>query len=393
MRYLPVALLSLGILALAGLLIFVFEGLGPAGEDAPDTRRVDFVLSDFQALEGWSSDDQTGALTAFVRSCGALPQADDRPRRGFRLDGDTPLYGVVGDWRAPCEALPDPNPTDPALVRAFFETHFTPVRMVAGSPDETLFTGYFEPEYPASETPDTRYTAPLYTLPDDLLQANLGAFSDDFAGRTIVGRLEGARFVPYHNRQAIEAGALEGKSVPFVYLANPVDSFFLHIQGSGRLRLPDGRVLRVGYAGKNGRAYVPIGRVLRDQGALEPDNISMQTIRGWLEANPGKAPEVMNANPSYVFFRPLDLPPTDGPIGAQGVPLTDNRSLAVDRRYHALGVPMMLETAVPVDGLGTRVAFTKLMIAQDTGGAIRGPIRGDVFFGSGSAAGELAGRM
>jgi len=275
----------------------------------------------------------------------------------------------------------------PASARRFFEDWFTAYRVSdAGNPNG-LFTGYYEPLLNGSLQRTARYSVPLYRKPGDLVSVNLGDFSQDLKGKQITGRLSGNRLVPYAERAAIERGALQGKNLELLWVDDPVDAFFLQIQGSGQVRLPDGRIVRVGYAGKNGQPYFAIGRDLVARGILTRENVSLQTIRAWLEANPGEAQALMNKNRSYVFFRSVQ---GAGPIGAQGVPLTPDHSMAVDRRFIPLGAPLWLDTTDP---LMPGVPLRRLVIAQDTGGAIKGVVRGDLFWGAGDRAREGAGKM
>jgi membrane-bound lytic murein transglycosylase A len=218
----------------------------------------------------------------------------------------------------------------------------------------------------------------------------LGSFADDLKGRRIAGRVSNGNLVPYYDRSEIEHGALQGKRAELLYLADPVDAFFLQIQGSGRVTLPNGGLVRVTYAGQNGRPYVPIGRVLSASGDIPADQVSMQSIRAWLNAHPDHAADVMNQNPSYVFFRELpNSNQSEGPPGALGVPLTPGRSIAVDRGFIPLGAPVWIDTTDPLDGS----ALQRLMVAQDLGGAIRGAVRADLFFGWDKQAAERAGKM
>ncbi|MGH6912588.1 MAG: murein transglycosylase A, partial [Geminicoccales bacterium] len=237
-----------------------------------------------------------------------------------------------------------------------------------------------------------RYTVPLHLAPDDLLRIDLGRFNPELAGYSISGRIQGNQFVPYHSRGEIESGALDDRGLELLWVDDRVDKFFLQIQGSGQVVLEDGRLIRVGYAGQNGHPYRAIGRDLIEIGALPPEQVSMQSIRTWLEANPGAARAIMDRNRSYVFFQEnSELGPDDGPIGAQGVPLTAGRSLAVDLRFIPLGAPVWLDSSAPFpDG---EAPLRRLMIAQDTGGAIKGVVRGDVFWGAGALAEAVAGRM
>jgi membrane-bound lytic murein transglycosylase A len=308
---------------------------------------------------------------------------------------NTPVYGTAGDWSAVCQSADAAEPDGAAAARAWFEANLEPFSASNHGRRDGLFTGYYEPELQASLVHEGPYQTPLLRRPADLVSVNLGDFRPDLKGRRIAGRVAGGRLVPFATRGEITSGALDTKKLALAWVKNPVDAFFLQIQGSGRLDLPGGSVLRVGYDGQNGWPYTAIGRVLREIGALDPKAISMQTIRAWLESHPGEAQSIMDKNASYVFFKKLKVTdPSLGPPGAEGVPLTPGVSLAVDRKFHALGVPIWLDTTLPTDEAGTPgEAFRRLMIAQDTGGAIRGPVRGDVFFGFGTKATELAGRM
>jgi membrane-bound lytic murein transglycosylase A len=264
--------------------------------------------------------------------------------------------------------------------------------VTASGEPEGLFTGYYEPLLFGSRSPGGPYVVPLHRAPSDLLRIDLGRFDPELAGYSISGRIEGNQFVPYYSRSEIEAGALEGRGLEFLWVDDAIDKFFLQVQGSGQVRLADGSITRVGYAGQNGHPYRAIGRDLIELGALQREEVSLQSIRAWLERHPGSAASIMDRNRSYIFFEERQgLGPDDGPLGAQGVPLTAGRSLAVDLRHIPMGTPVWLETTVPwPEG---EAPFRHLMIAQDTGGAIRGIVRGDVFFGAGARAEAAAGRM
>jgi len=228
--------------------------------------------------------------------------------------------------------------------------------------------------------------------PGDIISVELGLFSADFDGERVRGRLVGNRLEPYFSRGEIERGALDGRALELAWVDDPIKKFFLQIQGSGLVRLDDGRLLRVGYADQNGRVYRAIGRDLIEMGELTREEVSLQTIDAWLRANPDRAEEIMDKNPSYVFFQLLgEADELEGPLGAQGVPLQAGRSLAVDRRFIPYGAPIWLETTAPLPD-GEQV-LRRLMIAQDTGGAIRGGVRGDVFWGAGDLAEFVAGHM
>jgi membrane-bound lytic murein transglycosylase A len=276
-------------------------------------------------------------------------------------------------------------------VWSFFETHFEPFAVTNRGEPEGLFTGYYEPTLDGSRVRTERFSVPLYGRPPELLTVDLGRFREEWRGERLAGRLEGAAVVPFADRRAIHRGALAGRRLEVLWVDDPVDAFFLEIQGSGRVRLPDGEEVRVGYAGQNGHPYTAIGRVLVERGALPRQAVSLQSIRRWLEDHPQWARDLLERNASYVFFRILD---GDGPRGAQGVVLSPGRSLAVDRRFLPLGAPVWLTTTVPGPAQGTpEEPFRRLLVTQDTGGAIRGPVRGDVFFGPGEEAAWRAGHL
>lgn len=338
----------------------------------------------FSDLAGWRDDDVAAALPAVRRSCPRILRGDDA-----RPVGPNSRFGTVGDWRPACSALAVVSDDDTAGARAAFEAHFSVWRASDTNPDNDLFTGYYEPELNGSRLHHGAFTVPIYPRPSDLILVDLGDFRENLKGERIAGRIEDGRLEPYDSRADIEAGSLEGKVPPLLWLDDPIDAFFVQIQGSGLVRLDDGSLTRIGYDGHNGHIYYAIGRYLIEQGEVPREEMSMQAIRGWLNAHPDRMDAVMNRNPSYIFLRELR---GDGPIGAQGVALTPGRSIAVDRTRHALGVPMWVDIAY--DGAGTPDGhLRRLMIAQDTGGAIRGPVRGDFFWGSGEEAGERAGAM
>ena len=273
-------------------------------------------------------------------------------------------------------------------ARDYFEKWFRPyaVNDRYGNNDG-LLTGYYEAELRGARRPDGRFKFPLYGRPANLITAKLGLFDPTLAGRSVTGRLSDGKFLPYPDRKSIVSGKASDKLKPLVWVDSEIDAFFLHIQGSGRINLAEGGLMRVGYAASNGRPYTAIGRTLIKRGAIARDQVSMQTIRSWLGANPAKAAEIMSQNARYIFFRQLD---GQAPVGAQGVELTPGRSLAVDRRAIPLGLPVWLETLDPID---PHKPYQRLLIAQDVGNAIKGGIRGDIFFGYGRLAARRAGLM
>ncbi|MDP6873716.1 MAG: MltA domain-containing protein [Alphaproteobacteria bacterium] len=349
--------------------------------------RMDYRPVPFTALDGWTRDDHAAALAAFLLSCERIGKWPDERRLGGR-DG---VAGQAADWSAACRAARGVETGQPVPARRFFEDFFQAVAVSSGGRRSGLFTGYYEPTLRGSRVRAAPYTVPLYALPQDLVKVDLGEFSEDLAGKRIVGRLQGRRLRPYHERQGIAAGALAGQALELVYVDSAVDAFFLHIQGSGRVELAAGGEMRLGYAGGNGRRYYAIGRELIKRGILNKDQVSMQSIRAWLRANPEQGRAVMDLNPSFIFFRELHGP---GPVGALGVALTPGRSIAVDRRLIPLGVPIWLQASRPSadPGHGER-PLHRLVLAQDTGGAITGGVRGDMFWGHGDRAAAIAGRM
>jgi len=354
----------------------------PTTPPAPELRLRPVEIS---ALPGWNDDTVSAALPALLRTCDRFMKQD--PEKPVGPDA---LGGTVADWRKPCEAAARIPAGDDAAARAFFAGEFRPYAVADGDDPNGLFTGYFEPELDGSRTRDAAHTVPLYKRPDDLVTVDLGEFRADLKGDSIAGRVVDGALKPYFSYEEIDEGALADRGLELVWVADPIDAFFLHIQGSGRVRLPDGETMRVGYAAKNGRPFVAIGKTLLEAGELAKDNVSMQSIREWLRAHPDRAKAIMYKNPSYIFYSEIK---GDGPVGAQGVALTPGRSLAVDRKLLALGLPIFLDTTWPPETPEAGQPFRRLMIAQDTGGAIKGAVRGDVFFGTGEAALEYAGRM
>jgi len=371
-----------GLTVLAPVVCAALLAVGACAPVVP-VDRVALRPSGFDDLPGWTNDDVSQAIAALARSCEVL---DGLPVD--RAMGPRALAGRVRDWRPACaELAADARlAAGPLRAREFFERHFRPFAVIGADGNEGLFTGYFEFTLKGARQRSARFATPLYGRPADLVTADLGVFSDDWRGRTIAGRVRAGRLIPYDDRTAITQGALADRGLELAWAEDPVDAFFLQIQGSGRVEMPDGSVLRLGYAGKNGHAYTAIGKVLVETGALELENVTMQSIRAWLKANPERRDSVLARNRSFVFFREITGP---GPIGTQGVALTAGRSLAIDRKFLPLGVPMFVAADDPA---GKLEPIRRLMVAQDTGGAIRGPVRGDIFFGHGPEAARLAGQ-
>jgi membrane-bound lytic murein transglycosylase A len=332
-------------------------------------------------MPGWSDDPVAAAWPAFLVGCRALVA---KP-------------ATRATWRTPCEAAQRVDGTSDASVRAFFVNHFSPYRIADGEgKDVGLVTGYYEPLLTGSRTPTSEYSVALYGVPDDLLVVDLGDLYPELKDKRVRGRLEGRKVVPYWSRGELakNSAPLAGKAL--AYVADPVEAFFLEIQGSGRIALADGTVMRLNYADQNGHPYRSVARVLIDRGELTRDNASMQAIRSWVKAHPDQERALLDENPSYVFFREAPPPPAgsldatiDGPQGSLGVPLLAERTIAVDARFVPLGAPVYLATTMPLSD----APLARLTLAQDTGGAIRGPVRADFFWGFGTRAGREAGRM
>jgi membrane-bound lytic murein transglycosylase A len=374
-------------LALSAITVFFLAGCATPPR-APDKLALTPVT--FTDLPGWSGDRVVQAIPALLRSCAVVAK---RPA-DVAISASIPEAGRARDWQSVCADAARLSAGDEAAARAFFMQRFRPYRAANNGDPKGLFTGYYEIELNGSRTKSARYPVPIYGLPKDLVTADLSEFDSSLSGKTIIGRVAGGKFHPYPDRATIEAEGLGANAPVIAWVDDAVDAFFLHIQGSGLIKMANGEPMRVGYAAKNGQPYRAIGRVLVDRNALAKEDVSMQSIRAWLAANPRDAQAVMATNPSYVFFRELPKPQggvvRDGPDGAQGVTLTAGRSLAVDRRFVPLGIPIWVAAQSP-DSPDVRTQ--RLVVAQDTGGAITGPVRGDVFWGTGHDAAERAGKM
>ena len=350
-------------------------------ESAPADRLALKPVS-FAALPGWGSDAMAEAVPALRRSCRRLA---GRPRD--RAIGPVAIPGTLGDMTSACIAAQRLPAGDDAAARGFFEMWFRPFRVTGKNGSDGLFTGYFEIELDGARRRSATYSVPVYRPPGDRVTVDLGAFDAKLAGKSVIGRIAGGRLRPYHSRGAIDRGALKGRNLELLWLKDRLDAFMLHVQGSGRVRFADGKAVRIGFAGHNGHAYRSIGRDLIERGELPPDKASWPDIRAWLEANPDKSAELLAVNKRYIFFKETK---GGGAVGAQSVTLTPGRSMAVDTRYIPLGLPLWLDTHWP--GEGER-PLRRLMMAQDTGSAIKGAVRGDFYWGTGDAALGQAGRM
>jgi membrane-bound lytic murein transglycosylase A len=346
-------------------------------------------------LSGWASDDHGAAFAAFQASC-----------EGFNRQRQ------LSDTRAVATALKDICKRVPRSAlkgdkaRAFFEENFRPVRIAKLGESSGLLTGYYEPIVDGSRMPNPQFHVPLYRRPPDLVvQSHSASQSQKKAGpapkkaswvfpnRGTIGRLNDKKqFEPYHDRLAIEEGALDGKKLEICYIADPFDAMSIQIQGSVRVRLEDGTLLRLNYNGHNGHNYTAVGRILIERNLIPREEMSMDRIKRWMLANPEKAKDVRGTNKSFVFFRITGLNNDDEPVGAQGVHLVPGRSIAVDKT-HVYGTPFFIESDLPIDNPRPATKFRRLMVAQDTGSAIIGPARADLYWGAGDDAGKIAGRI
>jgi len=360
------------------------RGLGSRTASSPGSSVTPVT---FDKLPGWARDDHLAALKTFSKSCARVLFA---VRSGARTGGTPPTPGLLSACEDADALLTGKTRPTKATARAFFEAHFTPHRIVHDGP-QGLLTGYYEPIVEGARQRNAKYTTPLLKRPKDLV--NLVAESERGAkGDSLTHvRKTASGTAPYPTRQQIEQGALAGQKLELVYLKDPIDVFFMQIQGSGRVALPDGTQVRVTYDGKNGHPYASIGRYLIDKGWVTSDRMSLQALKVWLRKNPDKMREVLWQNKSYVFFRELEGQQAEAPMGVLEIPLTPLRSLAVDTRYHAIGTPIYVSAPDIKHITPDKRPFQRLMIAQDVGSAIRGPERGDIYCGSGDKAGRCAG--
>jgi len=337
---------------------------------AVESSRGRLEKAEWESLPRFDSDNPTEALAAFLQSCAALK--------------------TKPEWQEVCSrAYALPGNAKPEAILAFFRAGFDPFHVVNADDTRTgLVTGYYEPLLHGSRVRTSVYRYPVYAPPQDLITVDLSEVYPDLKFRRLRGRLVGNKLVPYLERGEISSDALPLKGLEIAYVDNAVELFFLEIQGSGQIQLPDGTRLRVGYADQNGHPFRSLAGALIRRGEIKAERASMQGIKEWALRHPAKVKQFMNANPSFVFFKELpgDL---SGPIGTLGVPLTAERSIAVDPRVIPLGVPVYLSTTFP----GTRQEMNRLMVAQDTGGAINGAVRVDFYWGFGDEAGAQAGRM
>jgi membrane-bound lytic murein transglycosylase A len=348
----------------------------PPPRPASELTRTILTPVAFAELPGWLDDPVAEAWAAFLTGCRVLVEQST----------------TSAIWREPCNAATTFDAHDSIAVRAFFERYFSAYRAVAPDGTDTgLVTGYYEPLLDGSRTASERYRYPLFAPPDDLLTVDLGALYPELNGKRVRGRLDGRRVVPYWSRADIEGGRAPVAGKELVFVDDPVEAFFLQIQGSGRIRLAEGGVMRIGYADQNGHPFRSIARILLERGAIDPGQATLQGLKAWAHEHPQEVTSLLNENPSYVFFREVIPNPSalvDGPIGTLAVPLAAGRTIAVDVRSIPLGAPVFLATTWPLSNR----PLNRLVFAQDTGGAIRGPLRVDFFWGFGEEAAHEAGR-
>jgi membrane-bound lytic murein transglycosylase A len=359
------------------------RAVSPLSLLAPKMRLTPVRFAD---LPDWKHSDPRAALIAFSRSCTALAKKPDNAPMG-----GAGYAGNVGDWREACAAIP--QGTSASTARAFFEHWSVPVAVSLGDDPKGTFTGYYEPEIRGSRTQHGAYQVPVYATPDNLVGVDVGDFLPDLAGRHFTGCVDGHKLVKCPARADIDASGLKQAKILF-YADDPIAVFFLHIQGSGRVRFDDGSMARVNYDAQNGQPYTAIGKTLISMG-VPRDGMSMQVIRAWLKDHSAEAQRVMETDKSFVFFREEPTgDASEGAEGSEGFALTPGASLAVDMRLHPLGVPMFVAATRPdAQPNGDTHPFDTLMVAQDSGGAIKGSVRGDVFWGFGTDAESIAGRM
>ena len=358
-------LMGLPSLAKFGI-VFWLIGVASTPADAWSLRNARVEAVSFAALDGWKDDDHAAAFAAFLKSCRAILNANKTMRSA---------RPVLGGLFKACERAAAAGSLDRDRARAFFENNFKPVRIKPSGQNEGFFTGYYETEVDGSRFPSDEYTVPIYAAPAETVRRRQSKVFADF------------------DRTRIEDGALAGKELEICYVKSPIDAFFAQIQGSTRVKLDSGKLLRLNYVASNGMPYTPVGKFLIDRGIISKEEMSMDKIREFMEANPEEGKALRRKNRSFVFFQETPLAADDECIGAQGVPLTAGRSLAVDKRIHVYGTPIWVEAQLPIDSEKPETRFRRLLFAQDTGSAIVGPARADIYFGHGEEISHIAGRI
>lgn len=346
-------------------------------------------------IPGWADDDHLAAFKTFRASCKPIAAQPDVTGSIKVSDAKAPGDKALGDsLRDPCRDARALDLSDGVLAKTFFEDRFSPVKIARLGDNEGFVTGYYEPVLDGSKTQTDVYNVPVYRRPSNLFVRGFKQDVPNLPNKGPVYRKIGRRkLVPYYDRAQIEDGAIAGRGLEICWLKNQTDLLFTQIQGSARVHMEDGSTVRINYDAYNGYPYTAVGRILIDRGIIPREEMSMQRIREWMEQNPDGANEVRRQNRSYVFFRQVQLSDKDEAVGAQGIPLTPGRSIAVDKALHVYGTPFFITGELPIESEKSKTAFHRLMIAQDTGSAIVGPARADLYFGAGAEAGKVSGRL
>jgi membrane-bound lytic murein transglycosylase A len=401
-RYAAAACVIAAALSLAPLVAYAARALHSAHVVVPDPPRPriipypelawPFEISGSQYapvawadIAGWNEDDHLQAYKAFRASCTPISAQRNPP-------ADPKALGI--SLREPCRAAKAADISDGAKARAFFEEYFLPLRISRLGETDGFVTGYYEPVIDGSRTQTDVYNVPVYRRPSNLFVRGYTQASTSLPNKGEVFRKIGRRkLVPYYDRGAIEDGAIAGRGLEICWLKSQTDLLFAQIQGSARIRLADNSTVRINYDAHNGYPYTAVGRVLIDRGIIPKEQMSMQRIREWMDQNPDGAKDLRRQNRAYVFFREVQLADKDEAVGAQGVPLTPGRSIAVDKALHVYGTLFFIEGELPIESEQSKTPFRRLMVAQDTGSAITGPARADIYFGAGADAGKVSGRL
>jgi len=370
-----------------GAAALVLLALGTAAQ--ADLRKLvkipdaQFEATEFAEIEGWAEDDHDAALAAFLKSCRAIARSTAEARAA------RPMLAALHEV---CHRAAGFRRHEPGAARAFFEQNFRPLRIAPLGERDGFLTGYYEPIVDGTREETAEFKYPLYRKPPNLLPGGR-MLASQFSSRGRKAKRVKRRLVPFHDRAAIDDGVLAGRNLEICWLKDPIDAFFIHIQGSVRVRLEDGKTLRLNYLAQNGHPYTAVGKFLIERKIVPKEEMSMDRIRQWMEANPEEGRELRRKNRSYIFFRETHLADNEEPFGAQGVSLTPGRSIAVDRNLHVYGTPFFIAAELPIESEQPTTPFRRLMVAQDTGGAIIGPARADIYFGAGDEAGSISGRL
>jgi membrane-bound lytic murein transglycosylase A len=360
--------------------------------EIPGSQYIPLAWTD---VPGWSEDDHLAAYKTFRASCRPIVAQRDTAADAKALDAKAPDGKALGDsLRDPCRDARALELSDAAAAKGFFEQRFLPLKISRLGDAEGFVTGYYEPVIDGSHEQNEVYNVPVYRRPSNLFVRGFRQDALSLPNKGPVYRKIGRRkLVPYYDRAAIEDGAIEGRGLEIAWLKSQTDLLFTQIQGSARISLDDGSTVRINYDAYNGYPYTPVGRILIDRGIIPKEEMSMQRIREWMDQNPNEADEVRRQNRAYVFFREVQLSDKDEAVGAQGIPLTAGRSIAVDKSLHVYGTPFFITGELPIESERSKTPFHRLMIAQDTGSAIVGPARADLYFGAGAEAGKISGRL